>query len=89
MTRTDIVRAFLESLDRWYQITIGPQPEQSFERWKELSCIVGHEVEVNLGDRVLKGQATRLGPGGSLFVASDNGEEHEVLAGDVTMVARV
>ncbi|MCP4404903.1 MAG: biotin--[acetyl-CoA-carboxylase] ligase [bacterium] len=89
VSRTAVARAFLESLEYWYRITIGPHPEQSFERWQELSCTVGNHVEVNLGDSVLKGVATRLGPGGSLFVTLETGEEHEVLAGDVTMVARI
>ena len=89
VARVPLVQAFLESLEHWYEITLGPHPEQSFERWRELSCTVGNDVEVNLGDRVLKGRATRLEPGGSLFVLQDNGEEYEVLAGDVTMVARV
>jgi BirA family biotin operon repressor/biotin-[acetyl-CoA-carboxylase] ligase len=89
ISRVPLIQAFLESLEYWYQIVCGPHPERGFERWRELSCTVGNDVEVNLGEKVLKGRATRLDPGGSLFVMQDNGEEYEVLAGDVTMVARV
>ena len=89
VSRTDIVRALLESFEYWYQVVCGSKPTRAFERWRELSCTLGHPVEVNLGDELLKGVANRMGPGGSLFVTLDSGEEREVLAGDVTMVARI
>jgi biotin-(acetyl-CoA carboxylase) ligase len=79
----------LENLERWYHIALSDHPEQTFERWRELSCTLGNRVEVDLGDKVLTGIATRLDPTGSLYSTLDSGEEREILAGDVTMVANV
>ena len=89
VSRVKIVQSLLESLERWYLIAQGEHPEQIFDRWRELSCTLGNRVEVNLGEYILTGVATRLGTGGSLFVKTDSGEEEEVLAGDVTMVGNV
>lgn len=89
VSRIDIVRTLLETLERWYHIALGDHPEQTFERWRELSCTLGNRVEVNLGDKILTGVATHLDPTGSLYVRLDSGEEREILAGDVTMVANV
>ena len=84
-----VVQALLEALERWYHVTRGDHPEQTFERWRELSCTVGNRVEVNVGDKTLKGIATRLEANGSLYLTLDSGEEEHILAGDVTMVANV
>jgi biotin-(acetyl-CoA carboxylase) ligase len=79
----------LRALERWYLITLSEHPEDTFERWRDLSCTVGNRVEVNVGDKILKGVATRLESNGSLCVKLDSGEEKEILAGDVTMVASI
>ena len=89
VSRVQVVQALLEALERWYNVTQGDHPEQTFERWHELSCTVGNRVEVNVGDKILKGIATRLESNGSLHLTLDSGEEEQILAGDVTMVANV
>lgn len=89
LSRIAIVQALLSSLERWYVSTLEHGIEQTFERWRDLSCTVGNPVEVNLGDEILYGVASRLSSDGSLYVQLDSGEERQILAGDVTMVAGV
>jgi BirA family transcriptional regulator, biotin operon repressor / biotin---[acetyl-CoA-carboxylase] ligase len=87
--RFKIVQTLLQTLERWYLITLKDSSERTFNRWRELSGTLGSRVEVNLGDEVVKGIATRLGPDGSLYLKLDSGGEKQILAGDVTMVANV
>lgn len=87
--RITLVRALLEALEKWYFITQSDTPERTFERWRELSGTLGHYVEVNAGETIVKGMASHLGPNGSLYIQLDTGQEQEILAGDVTMVAKV
>lgn len=89
VSRIRLLQAILRAFERWYLLALSDQPGPTFERWRELSCTVGQQIEVNLGDEVLKGLATRLEPNGSLYLQLDSGEERQILAGDVTMVARV
>ena len=89
VSRIKLLQALLQTFERWYLIALSDRPGQTFERWRELSCTLGHRAEVNLGDDVLTGMATRLEPNGSLYLKLDSGEERQILAGDVTMVARV
>jgi len=90
VSRIPVVQALLNALERWYLITLGAGGiERTFNRWRELSSTLGQDVEVNVGDEVLKGVATRLGADGSLYVKLDSGVEKQILAGDVTMVANV
>ena len=89
VSRIALVQMLLNSLERWYVSTVERGVDRTFERWRELSCTIGNPVEVNLGDEVLRGIATQLGPDGSLYVRMKSGEERQILAGDVTMVAEV
>jgi BirA family biotin operon repressor/biotin-[acetyl-CoA-carboxylase] ligase len=90
VSRIPVVQALLNALERWYLITLGAGGiERTFNRWRELSSTLGKDVEVNVGDEVVKGVATRLGADGSLYVKLDSGVEKQILAGDVTMVANV
>jgi BirA family biotin operon repressor/biotin-[acetyl-CoA-carboxylase] ligase len=87
VSRVKVMQAVLHSLERWYLNTLEHGVERTFERWRELSCTLGNQVEVNLGDEFLTGVATRLGSDGSLYLQLDSGGERQILAGDVTMVA--
>lgn len=89
VSRVAVVRALLEALEKWYLVTLQDEMNQTFERWRELSCTLGNRVEVNIGDKTLEGIATRLEPNGSLYLRLASGEERQILAGDVTMVANV
>lgn len=89
VSRVKLVQALLQALERWYLITLEDGVERTFERWRALSGTLGNQVEVNLGDEILKGVATRLTPDGSLYLRLDSGEERQILAGDVTMVANM
>lgn len=90
VSRVKLAQAILEGLEQWYLATQSEGGvERAFDRWRELSCTLGHRVEINLGTEIVHGLATHLGQMGSLFVTLDSGEEREILAGDVTMVERV
>lgn len=89
VSRVALVQALLQALERWYLIIANDGIDRTFERWRTLSCTLGNRVEVNVGESVLKGIATRLEPSGSLYVRLDSGEEKQILAGDVTMVAAI
>jgi BirA family biotin operon repressor/biotin-[acetyl-CoA-carboxylase] ligase len=87
VSRVNIVQALLQSFEKWYRIILGDEAEKAYERWRELSCTLGNRVTVNLGEKTLEGTATRLDSSGSLYIKLDSGEERQILAGDVTMVA--
>ena len=89
VSRIKLLQALLRTFERWYQRALSEQSGQTFERWRELSCTLGNRVEVNLGDEIVRGLATRLEPNGSLHLKLDSGEERQILAGDVTMIASV
>ncbi|MBD3305221.1 biotin--[acetyl-CoA-carboxylase] ligase [candidate division KSB3 bacterium] len=89
VSRIQLVQALLHNFERWYQITKQNDIEHPFERWRAYSCTLGNRVHVNVGEETLEGLAIRLGANGSLYLLLDSGQEQEILAGDVTMVASV
>jgi BirA family biotin operon repressor/biotin-[acetyl-CoA-carboxylase] ligase len=50
---------------------------------RERSATVGTRVRVELGSRTVEGTATEITDQGHLVVAADDGERHEITAGDV------
>ncbi len=88
-SRIQIVQNLLRSFEKWYQIILSDDYERAYIRWRGYSCTEGNRVEVNLGESILQGTAIHLGEDGSMYVQLDSGEERQVLAGDVTMVATI
>lgn len=54
--------------------------------YAERSVTLGRDVVADLGDRVITGRATRLGPSGELVILGEDATEHVVSAGDVTLL---
>ena len=82
--RTGLLVAVLSSVARAYRDWLaGSDPAAAYA---ELSATLGSEVSVDLGDHVVTGVATGLGPSGELVVSARDSEVHVVSAGDVTLL---
>jgi BirA family biotin operon repressor/biotin-[acetyl-CoA-carboxylase] ligase len=82
--RTDVLICVLAAVAEAYRewesgADIGPA-------YIALSATLGSEVRADLGDRIVTGRASRLGPSGELVVLDDLGTDHVLSAGDVTVV---
>ena len=55
------------------------------EEWEEMSCTLGREVQIQCGDRLIKGRAESLDPDGALLVRTQHGRLERILGGDVTL----
>ena len=78
----DVLAAVAETYRRWLA---GVDVAQEYVG---LSATLGRDVRADLGDRLVIGHAVRLGPSGELVVVDAGGVEHELSAGDVTLVRR-
>jgi BirA family biotin operon repressor/biotin-[acetyl-CoA-carboxylase] ligase len=56
------------------------------ETYTALSATLGREVRADVGDHVIDGRADRLGPSGELVITDQQGIEHVLSAGDVTLL---
>ncbi len=79
-----VAARILERLEGLWPSMMGGGMELP-RRWGKLDALSGHEVEVAVGDEMVRGQATGVGLGGELALVV-NGEARLVTAGEVRSV---
>ncbi|MGI9197262.1 MAG: biotin--[acetyl-CoA-carboxylase] ligase [Candidatus Nanopelagicales bacterium] len=82
--REDVLVAVLggiaEAYRRW---CTGGDPAPAY---RDLCITLGRRIRAQRPTGTLVGQATGLGPGGELIVVDDDGAEHVISAGDISLV---
>jgi BirA family biotin operon repressor/biotin-[acetyl-CoA-carboxylase] ligase len=87
VAREDVAAEFLTALERlWADLEEGG-PEYVISAWRKRAAFWGARVRVATPTGEVTGIARDLDPSGRLLVATDDGREVAVLAGDVTPVA--
>ena len=81
--RTEVMLRVLPAVAESYRAWIaGADPRAEYTA---LSATLGQDVTADLGDRVLSGRASGLGPSGELVIVDHEGREQVLSAGDVTL----
>jgi BirA family transcriptional regulator, biotin operon repressor / biotin---[acetyl-CoA-carboxylase] ligase len=86
--RTEILRVFLERLERYYDLIGREGFAPVIKRWRELSDMAGRRVRVHSFDRSLEGTIAGIDDEGVLLVKASEGTLHRVIAGDIEYVDR-
>ncbi len=55
------------------------------EEWENISCTLNRDVQIQVGDRTIKGRAENLDQDGALLVRTQHGHLERIIGGDVTM----
>jgi BirA family biotin operon repressor/biotin-[acetyl-CoA-carboxylase] ligase len=76
-----IVKKLAKSLNKYYSI-YSISPKVLFDMWKNENLLIGQSIEINTGDKELKGRITDLGYGGELIFET-SGETIKLFSGDV------
>jgi BirA family biotin operon repressor/biotin-[acetyl-CoA-carboxylase] ligase len=84
--RTEILGAFLERLERYYDLIGREGFAPVIRRWRELSDMAGRRVRVHTSDRSLEGTIEGIDDDGVLLVNVSDGTLHRVIAGDVEYI---
>jgi BirA family biotin operon repressor/biotin-[acetyl-CoA-carboxylase] ligase len=72
--RLRLCRALLQRLDAWYRRLRLGQAERLLERWRQLSCLIGRAVVVDLEGRSVQGTVVGLRRTGELIVRPPQGD---------------
>lgn len=78
----DLVRQFLQELEKVYDLLDGQKTEQIVSEWTKRSSTIGREVMIDTVNGKIKGRATRIDGDGALVV-SNRKWSSRVIAGDV------
>jgi BirA family biotin operon repressor/biotin-[acetyl-CoA-carboxylase] ligase len=88
VSRAAVLGSVLASLEHWLdKLLFGDmaQRDEVLAEWMALAPWVGSSVTVKAFDRELSGIATGIDTTGALLIDGDDGLEHRLLSGDVTL----
>lgn len=86
ISRLELFRQLLRELDEQYAVLTREGFEPIKKKWETLSSVLGHQVRVELRNRVIEGEATGIDDDGSLLVRLDSGIIQPILAADVFLL---
>lgn len=84
-SRQDLLVQILKDLETDYKILMRGDVESFYKRWNELCCIRDRVVQVDMGEKELKGRVLRIDRDGALVIRKQGGEQERVLWGDVSV----
>ncbi|MDP1759206.1 MAG: biotin--[acetyl-CoA-carboxylase] ligase, partial [Thermodesulfovibrionales bacterium] len=86
ISRTLIIAAILNELERWFKVLIKGGRIQLINEWKKLSSTLGRKVKVVSGKDTFSGIAEDIDDEGMLILRLPSGGLKKISAGDVTML---
>jgi len=85
ISRTDLLVAILKILEGYYRQVTAGEIESFYERWNDLSLIMGKDVAIESGDDMIRGRAIRIDRSGALIIEDGEGRERRIISGDVSL----
>jgi BirA family transcriptional regulator, biotin operon repressor / biotin---[acetyl-CoA-carboxylase] ligase len=83
--RADLAAAILRELDRDYDRICRSEFEALADEWEQHCGTIGRRVRIQVGSRVLQGEAEALDEDGALLLRTEHGRLERIIGGDVTL----
>jgi BirA family biotin operon repressor/biotin-[acetyl-CoA-carboxylase] ligase len=85
ISRMDLLVEILKSFEAYYKEVLRGKREHLYEKWNELSLILGKQVKLETADGRISGRAIRIDRDGALILVDAQGVERKVVCGDVSI----
>ena len=82
ITSKKLIQSFLVELEKMYEDLNNNKIKKIIGEWTKRSSTIGEKVEINTGNKKIKGIATKIDYDGGLII-TNNGKSNKVIAGDV------
>ena len=83
--RAELAVRILRELDSDYRRIREDALEAVADEWEKHCATIGHQVQIRVGDRQIRGRAESLADDGSLLVRTEHGHLESIIGGDVTL----
>jgi BirA family biotin operon repressor/biotin-[acetyl-CoA-carboxylase] ligase len=86
-SKYEIIAAILNNLEKLSDCISNGDHETVTQLWKKYSCTLGQEVIVSSGqaEKVIAGYAKDINDKGALILVDNQGKEHTIYAGDISI----
>ncbi|MBW2631739.1 MAG: biotin--[acetyl-CoA-carboxylase] ligase [Deltaproteobacteria bacterium] len=86
--RIRILKAYLEWLEKYYELFRKSGFDPVLKRWKELADIIGRQVRIDLVNQSHTGEVLNVDEDGVLVLKDSAGTLHRIFSGDVKLLNR-
>ncbi len=86
ISRVDLLIKILKLLERYYQLLLKGQDSYIYNRWNELSMVIGREVIVDSLRVRKRAWVKRIDRNGALIIKEENGKESSIICGDLEVL---
>ncbi len=81
--RVKLVQTFLQEFEKYYEILKRREFSSVLKEWKLYSHTLGKKIEVNIGEKVVTGEAIDINESGALILKKEDGELIEIISGTI------
>jgi BirA family biotin operon repressor/biotin-[acetyl-CoA-carboxylase] ligase len=84
--RVRLLRDFLKWFERYYELLNKDGFQPILRRWKSLTQMIGHQIQVRVLDEEYRGKVLDVDMSGALILEGDDGKSQRIFSGDVTLI---
>lgn len=84
ISRVKLAQTFLQEFEKYYEILKRREFSSILKEWKLYSHTLGKKIRVDIGERIITGEAVDINEEGSLILKKEDGELLEIISGTVT-----
>lgn len=84
ISRVKLAQTFLQEFEKYYEILKRREFSSILKEWKLYSHTLGKKIRVDIGERIITGEAVDINEEGSLILKKEDGELVEIISGTTT-----
>jgi len=81
--RVKLAQVFLQEFEKYYEILKRREFSSILEEWKLYSCTLGKKIRVDMGERIITGEAVDINEEGVLILKKEDGKLVEIISGTI------
>jgi len=82
--RVKLAKTFLQEFEKYYDKLKRKEFPSILEEWKLYSHTLGRKIRVDMGERIITGEAVDINEEGALVLKKEDGERVEIISGTVS-----
>lgn len=83
ISRVKLVQIFLQEFEKYYELLKKRESFTILNEWKLRSHTLGKKIKVNIGEKVIEGEAIDISEEGALMLKKKDGELIEIISGTI------
>jgi len=81
--RVKMVQVFLQEFEKYYESLKRREFSSILKEWKLYSHTLGRKIRVDMGEKIVTGEAVNINEEGALIIKKENGELVEIISGTI------